>query len=250
MAEIGRTPFDQWDEMVTPEKQITPSFQPTKFSFPLFRIGMGFLVLGSLVVCLNILFSVFGSCFEEQLAPLYREWGTVTLILAAGALFLLLVIPFVPGMEIGLALMMVFGAKGVAVVYVTTVLALSFSFLIGKLVPFRFVVWFLGCLHFHRAKRFAARISSLEQVERLELMMEHAPVKAIPYLLKHRYVALAILLNIPGNSIIGGGGGIGLLAGLSNIYQYPKYLLMVSLAITPIPLLFLANIHFMSDFPF
>ncbi len=126
--------------METPKKRITPNFHITKFPSPLLRIGIGFLVLGSLVVCLNILFSLLGSYFEEQLAPLYPEWGTVTLILAAGTYFFLLVIPFVPGMEIGLALMMVFGAKGVAVVYVTTVLALSFSFLIGKLVPFRFVV--------------------------------------------------------------------------------------------------------------
>ena len=37
------------------------------------------------------------------------------------------------------------------------------------------------------------------------------------------------------------GGGIGLIAAMSRLYPFPKYLLLASLAITPLPLLFLAG---------
>jgi hypothetical protein len=52
---------------------------------------------------------------------------------------------------------------------------------------------------------------------------------------------IAVALNLPGNVIIGGGGGIGLIAGMSNLCPFPKYILFVSLAITPLPILFLAG---------
>jgi hypothetical protein len=68
-----------------------------------------------------------------------------------------------------------------------------------------------------------------------------APLKIIPYLLKHRYLMLAVALNLPGNVIIGGGGGIGLIAGMSRLCPFPRYILFVSVAITPLPILFLAG---------
>ena len=52
---------------------------------------------------------------------------------------------------------------------------------------------------------------------------------------------IALLLNLPGNALIGGGGGIGLIAGMSRVYSFPRYFLLVGLAITPLPLLFLAG---------
>jgi hypothetical protein len=53
---------------------------------------------------------------------------------------------------------------------------------------------------------------------------------------------IAAALNLPGNALIGGGGGIGLIAGMSRLYPYPKYILFVALAITPLPILFLAGL--------
>ena len=52
-------------------------------------------------------------------------------------------------------------------------------------------------------------------------------------------IRLAVLFNVPGNTIIGGGGGIGLIAGMSRLFPFPKFVLLVCLAITPVPLLFL-----------
>jgi hypothetical protein len=85
------------------------------------------------------------------------------------------------------------------------------------------------------------RLEPLNSEERLDFLLTTAPSKVIPFLLKHRYLIIAITLNLPGNAIIGGGGGIGLITGISRLYPFPKYLLLVSLAITPLPLLILAS---------
>jgi len=75
----------------------------------------------------------------------------------------------------------------------------------------------------------------------MDFLLSIAPSKFVPYLLKHRYLIIAGALNLPGNVIIGGGGGIGLIAGMSGLCPFPKYILFVSLAITPLPILFLAG---------
>lgn len=59
----------------------------------------------------------------------------------------------------------------------------------------------------------------------------------MPRLLRHRYLALAVALNLPGNTLLGGGGGIALMAGLSGLYPMPAYLTTVAIAVAPVPLL-------------
>jgi hypothetical protein len=58
----------------------------------------------------------------------------------------------------------------------------------------------------------------------------------VPFLLRHRYLALAIALNLPGNFLLGGGGGIALLAGVSRLYAVPGFLATVTCAVAPVPL--------------
>ncbi|MCO6746545.1 hypothetical protein KQH42_30565, partial [Streptomyces sp. CHA1] len=50
------------------------------------------------------------------------------------------------------------------------------------------------------------------------------------------YVALALAVNTPGNSIIGGGGGIMMMAGLSGIFSPLATFLTVTIAVSPVPL--------------
>ena len=59
--------------------------------------------------------------------------------------------------------------------------------------------------------------------------------------MRNRYVVLALLFNMPGNSVLGGGGGIAFIAGLSGRYRFWAYLLSVLIAVAPFPLLFLLN---------
>ena len=66
--------------------------------------------------------------------------------------------------------------------------------------------------------------------------MAAAPNRFAAVLLRQRYLALALLLNMPGNFVLGGGGGIAMMAGLSRVFSPPLFLLMTMLAVAPVPL--------------
>ena len=153
-----------------------------------------------------------------------------------GLYIALMAIPFVPGMEISLALLAAFGQQVAAVIYAATVVALLISYVIGRLVPVRLIAKFFQSLSLHRAEEFVRRLEPMNAQQRLEILIAHAPKRIIPTLLTHRYIAVALALNLPGNAIIGGGGGIALLAGISGLFTFPRYLITVSLAVLPIPL--------------
>jgi hypothetical protein len=68
-------------------------------------------------------------------------------------------------------------------------------------------------------------------------LSEKAPPGVLPFLLRHRFIALAVAINLPGNILIGGGGGIAMFAGMSGIFPFPMYLLTIVLAVAPVPLI-------------
>ena len=158
-------------------------------------------------------------------------------VMAAIALYIVLMaIPFVPGMEISLALLAAFGHQVSMFIYAATVAALVISYLIGRLVPVRLIASFFGSLSLRKAESLVLHLEPLRAEQRLEALISHAPKRIVPTLLKHRYIAVAVALNVPGNAIIGGGGGIALLAGISGLFTFPRFLAIVSLAVLPIPL--------------
>lgn len=148
----------------------------------------------------------------------------------------LMAMPFVPGIEISLALLAAFGPDVAMVLYAATVVALTVSYLIGRLLPVRLIAMLFGVLGLHRAEDLVLRLKPMSRKQRLETLISHAPKRIVPTLLKHRYIAVAVVLNVPGNAIIGGGGGIALLAGISGLFTFPRYLAVVSLAVLPVPL--------------
>ncbi|MCH8884698.1 MAG: hypothetical protein IIA41_14540, partial [SAR324 cluster bacterium] len=83
------------------------------------------------------------------------------LLVVTGIYILLMTVPFVPGIEIGLALLMIFGVKGIAVVYCSTLAALCLSFLIGQLIPPRAMLRLLTWLHLRTARDLRARLEPL-----------------------------------------------------------------------------------------
>ncbi len=149
---------------------------------------------------------------------------------------LLMAVPFVPGIEISLAMLAAFGQQIAMFLYAATVAALVVSYLIGRLVPVRLISSLFGALGLHRAEGLVRSLEPLSAKQRLEVLIAHAPRRFIPALLRHRYIAIAVALNLPGNAIIGGGGGIALLAGISGLFTFPRYLAVVALAVLPIPL--------------
>ncbi len=148
----------------------------------------------------------------------------------------LMAIPFVPGMEISLGLLAVFGPRVAVAVFVATVAALCLSCLIGKKIPVGLLARFFGSLGLQRAKGLVQSLEPLSAEQRLRALIDHAPKRVVPMLLKHRYIAIIVALNVPGNALIGGGGGIALLAGMSGLFTMPRFFASVSLAALPVPL--------------
>ena len=156
--------------------------------------------------------------------------------LAIGAYALLLAIPFVPGVEISVGLLATFGGAVAVQIYLATVAALVLSYWVGRSVPPALLSKFFRFASLASADALMKRLRPLSQPERLAVLVEQAPRRFIPTLLRYRYVGLMVALNLPGNAVIGGGGGIALLAGLSGMFTFPRYLIAISLAALPVPL--------------
>jgi len=204
-----------------------------------FRLGLGIVLFLGVLLFLNYGVSKLTDLLAFQMYPSKLNIAIFIVFSSATLYVVLMALPFMPGMEVGLMLMAMLGGGGIVLVYLCTVLALSLSFLFGRLLPPRYLCRALGWLKLDRAQNLVKDIEPLNPEERLQFLARSAPSRVVPFLLRHRYLIIGVLFNIPGNALIGGGGGIGLIAGMSRLFPFPKYLLLVCLAITPVPLLFL-----------
>ncbi|MFC2967646.1 hypothetical protein [Acidimangrovimonas pyrenivorans] len=163
------------------------------------------------------------------------DTGLLVALLVAYAL--LLAVPFVPGVEIGLTLLLAGGAPVVLPVYLATVAGLSLAFAAGALLSHARLGRLLAVLRLPRAAQLVATLAPMERAARIDWLCSHLPGRLAPHALRHRHVLLALLFNLPGNTLVGGGGGIALVAGLSRLYAPGAFLLTVALAVAPVPLL-------------
>ncbi|MES2845141.1 MAG: hypothetical protein V4747_08960 [Pseudomonadota bacterium] len=177
------------------------------------------------------------SRFVPHLTPSTEPFVHRMIMLAVLVYMVCMMLPFVPGMEIGLALMVVFGPPIVPLVYGATVLALSLSFLLGRLVPQSAIISSLESFQLNRLARLLAELQSLDHQIRLQWLLRNAPGRLAPLLLKFRYLAMVLLFNMPGNAVLGGGGGIAMTAGFSRIYSFGGFVAAVALAVSPVPLI-------------
>ena len=148
----------------------------------------------------------------------------------------LLALPFVPGAEIGIAMLAAFGPPIAPLIYAATVASMMLAYTIGRFLPIGALERLLSFLRMRRAAALVARAAPLSGEARLELLLHGQPKRALSLGLRFRYVALAMAVNTPGNSIIGGGGGIMMMAGLSGIFSPVATFLTVALAVSPVPL--------------
>jgi hypothetical protein len=194
-------------------------------------VKLSFVIL--LIILVNIGISWIIDRLEIQFWPEHME--IVDRVVLAGMILyiLLMATPFLPGIEIGLALMITLGPKGVLLIYICTLIALTISFGLGRLFPTYLLASLLRWLHLTRAETLLKSFDAIPPEKRLEFLAEQASTKTIPALLKRRYLMLALLLNLPGNALIGGGGGIAMMAGMCRLYSFPRYLLLISVAILP-----------------
>lgn len=159
------------------------------------------------------------------------------ILLAIACYIILTAIPFMPGIEIGLTMIVFFGAKICFLVYVGTVVALTISYAVGRFIPARYCARAFGYVGMTRAQDMLEQIAPLSADERLAYLLKNAPSGSTPFLLRHRGIALAVALNLPGNFIFGGGGGIAMLAGMTGLFPLAFFLLTVALAVAPVPLI-------------
>jgi hypothetical protein len=159
-------------------------------------------------------------------------------VITAMVLYIVLMaIPFMPGVEVGLSMLMLLGGKVALLVYLCTIAALMLSFLAGRFIPVRLAARAFHLFGLARAEELLQKIAALPVSERPAFLLDNVPPGLTPLILRHRYVALAILINLPGNMLIGGGGGIALAAGMTRLFTWPAFLLTIALAVAPVPLL-------------
>ena len=173
---------------------------------------------------------------EKFLTYARGEWGRGVLI-AGGILYsLLLSLPFVPGVELGILLMCTFGKEGIVFVYLATVAGLSLAFLIGRLIPSRWID--SGLVRLGNSPSCSSQSDEIEKMaDCISAGRKHLPSWLKSGLLKYRYLTIVVLVNMPGNYILGGGGGISLACGTSRRISWKGFLLTIILAVSPVPLL-------------
>lgn len=171
-----------------------------------------------------------------QMMPETEQQVHRAIMLGAAAYVALLAVPFVPGAEIGIAMLTAFGAGIAPLVYGATVVSMMLAYSAGRVLPITVLEWVLGGLRMRRAAGLVARAAPLPREARLAMLLDGAPPRVVALALRHRYVALALSVNIPGNAVIGGGGGIMLMAGLSGLFAPGPTLLAVMIAVSPVPI--------------
>ncbi|WP_347311879.1 hypothetical protein [Defluviimonas sp. SAOS-178_SWC] len=159
----------------------------------------------------------------------------VALLLVAYAL--LIALPFVPGAELGITLMMVEGAAIAPFIWAATLSGLALAYGVGSLLPDPMLRRFLADLGLRRAADLVATLQPLDRAARLDFLGARLPRRLSPLVRGQRYVLLALLINLPGNTLLGGGGGILLIAGVSRLFSLAATLLTIAIAVAPVPIL-------------
>ncbi len=160
--------------------------------------------------------------------------GLLALVLVIYAL--LIAIPFVPGIEIGLSVLAAGGADIAPLVWLATATGLTLAYVLGCTVPLAWLRRVLLDLRQIEAAQLVARFEALPGKGRVAFVYALLPRKYCGWIVRYRYVNLAVLINIPGNSVIGGGGGIALLSGVSGMFRLPLAVLTIALATAPVPM--------------
>lgn len=161
----------------------------------------------------------------------------IILALLLLAYAVMIAVPFVPGIEIGLSLMLLQGGVVAPWVYIATLMGLMLAYCVGAMVPYRLLRQTLFDLHLYRACRLVEKIEPLDSAARLALLQDRLPARIAPIAIRYRTLVLALLINIPGNSVIGGGGGIMLFAGMSRLFNASTTALVLAVAVAPVPVL-------------
>ena len=225
-----------WSKILVRTPALTNMAEPRRSTTISWPAIVKVVCLLAFLIAANILARDYIESRNFVISPANEDAVHQVIMLSAALYAVLLAVPFVPGVEIGLGLMAMLGPPIVMLVYLCTVLGLAMSFIVGRLIPLSVLIHLSEDIKFARVSSLLKQIEPLSQQERLSLLASKAPKRLLPLLLRFRYLALAAALNIPGNYLIGGGGGIALMAGVSRLYSIPAFLFTIALAVAPVPL--------------
>ena len=174
-----------------------------------------------------------------EVRPMNEPTLHYMIMLSAGLFVVASAIPFVPGAEIGIGLIMFLGPPIILLVYTCMVVALVLAYLCGRFIPAQRASGFFAFFGLTKAVRVVDRLAPLDSADRLALLTAAVPSRFSRHLLRYRFFILAVVLNLPGNSLLGGGGGIALAEGMSGLFPFLAFLVTVLIAVSPLPLFFL-----------
>ncbi len=215
---------------------LPPSPTPRTVVLTALRIALALVALIGLILMARIGAARLEEAMSFSILP--KSPLTVGIAIAAATLFYIicLAIPFVPGAEIGAFMLALFGARIAPLVYIATVLSLLLAYGIGRMVSLTVVAGWLGRVRLRRAAALVARMATTPPAEIPALLVPSGQSRLLPFFLRYRYIALAALFNLPGNVLLGGGGGIAMIAGLSRLYAPLPFAVTVLIAVLPVPL--------------
>lgn len=213
-----------------------PDPAPPSWREALPRLAVKLAVLVGIVLLAHLLIGLALSW--TQSLPAHVQAPMHRLVLAAIFLCyaLLIAVPFVPGIEIAIALLMLRGPEFALPIYVSTLAGLTLAYYAGRLIPIRSLRHLFLDLHLTRAARLVTRLDPLAPEDRVALLSDALPHRLGQFAVRNRYLGLALLINLPGSGLIGGGGGICVMAGASRLFTPRLTLVTLTLAILPFPL--------------
>lgn len=200
------------------------------------RIGVRLALVFALIIVVKIGFDALSAkiALLESDAAARAMMGMIITVLIGYAV--LLAVPFVPGIEIGVALLIIQGAEAAPFVYLATFLGLLLAFCIGQFAPLDRLIRLFHDLSLRRVATLLDRIKTTPREQRIASLHDRLPAWLATFLCDYRYVTLAIMINLPGNIALGGGGGIMMAAGLSRLFQTGFIIITLAIATLPVPL--------------
>src|SRR3546814_18566730 len=104
---------------------------------------------------------------DGYLGAAFARWGYWALLFWLIVYVLALATPFVPGVEISFAVMLLLGSKGIVAMYLATLLGLSLASAVGRQVPLRSIAAMLRWLRLERADRLVQTMAQLPSDQQL-----------------------------------------------------------------------------------
>lgn len=200
------------------------------------KVALAIVVLAALVVGLNRVFAwalnLVGTMNTIADSHAFNTAMAIALLLYG----LLIAAPFMPGIEVGIALLLLRGAEIAPFVYLATVSGLMTAFAAGRWVPLRHLSRISEGLNLRRVSALLTTLETTAPADRLAAQRARLPTWLAKLTVDYRYATLGVLLNVPGTFAIGGGGGILMAAGFSRLFNGWLILATLLIATAPVPL--------------